>query len=655
MGKRTETQLEKLKLGGQGWNEVLSRNAQRLNDILLKVEGLVDVDIDGLKDGDVLWWNASTQKFENVPKAYAISAGSVSSASSESSHSSGSSETISSLSSESSELIISNSSSSESSDSSESSFSCGNMTSDLTTGQIFDASNYYSTYVPGNAFDDNTGTSWIVDVPGGWQWIEVQFSGGVRLNRLRIRSSNVGWANTPTHIQLKGSVNGNFVGEESLVFEISNLTWSQDEWKTFDFVNDSSDVIYWRVYVNGSLPQYNICEIEMMECTDYSSSSESSESSSSSSSLESSSSSSYSSCEGVRLCSDYGADVTDPQTAQSGDYDPTHNPNYAFDNNNSTYWRTLNGIDSSTWIYDYFYVGKVIQKITMRATATYPDRAPTAFRIQRSNTAGSWVTVKTVTGESSWSASEKRSWTFENSTAYKYWRILVDATDHGTYCEISEIEMMECSEWNICSSVSSSSESSESSESIESSSSSSSSVSSYDEITVDITANADDGLITSANLYNDWDYVQIGYSGGYLHGFVRFDSVALPKDANIVSAKLRFKAYANRSNNTCNWNIYIEDADDPAAPSTTSDYNSRSLGTVIPFSAIEAWVLNNTYDSPDFTVQLENHLKRAGWVSGQAIQFLIKNNNSTNLAVRDFYSRDQGGGFACQLIVQYHT
>ena len=35
MPKRNESLLEKLKLGQQGWNEVLSRNAQRLNDILL--------------------------------------------------------------------------------------------------------------------------------------------------------------------------------------------------------------------------------------------------------------------------------------------------------------------------------------------------------------------------------------------------------------------------------------------------------------------------------------------------------------------------------------------------------------------------------------------------------------------------------------------
>ncbi len=103
MGKRTETQLEKLKRGGQGWNEVLSANAEKLNDILLRIDGLVDVDITNLATGDVLWWNASNQKFENVNKAYAISAASVSSWSSESSELSVSSATVSSESSESSE------------------------------------------------------------------------------------------------------------------------------------------------------------------------------------------------------------------------------------------------------------------------------------------------------------------------------------------------------------------------------------------------------------------------------------------------------------------------------------------------------------------------------------------------------------------------
>lgn len=129
MGKRTETQLEKLKLGGQGWNEILSANAEKLNDILLRIDGLLDVDIADLKTGDVLWWNASNQKFENINKAYAISAGSVSSWSSESSVSSVSSNSSeSSDSSESSETISSSSSSwsseeSSSSSSSESSYS----------------------------------------------------------------------------------------------------------------------------------------------------------------------------------------------------------------------------------------------------------------------------------------------------------------------------------------------------------------------------------------------------------------------------------------------------------------------------------------------------------------------------------------------------
>jgi len=60
----TNTGLEKVQWGAQGFIEVINRNLSRLNDELLLVSGLIDVDLSGLADTNALTWNASTQKFE---------------------------------------------------------------------------------------------------------------------------------------------------------------------------------------------------------------------------------------------------------------------------------------------------------------------------------------------------------------------------------------------------------------------------------------------------------------------------------------------------------------------------------------------------------------------------------------------------------------
>ena len=43
-----------------GWNHVLNRDFELLNAALLKVSGLCDVNLDGLRDGDVLVFHAAS-------------------------------------------------------------------------------------------------------------------------------------------------------------------------------------------------------------------------------------------------------------------------------------------------------------------------------------------------------------------------------------------------------------------------------------------------------------------------------------------------------------------------------------------------------------------------------------------------------------------
>jgi len=625
MPKRSESLLEKLKLGQQGWNEVLSRNAQRLNDILLKVDGLLDVDITDIKTGDVLWWNASNQKFENVNKAYAISAASVSSASSESSELSISSETVSSESSESSESsnssdsessqIVSGSSSSESSESSESSFSCGELASDQTFGETFDASNYYSTFVPANAFDNNNSTMWIVDTPAVWEWIEVEFALSKAIMQLRVRSANIGWENTPTRLELRASGNGNFVGEETVVFQTPVLTWSQNEWKTFQF-GTVVDVDYYRLYVNGSLSQYNIAEIEMMECNDYSISSESS---SSDSSVSSETISSISSESSQSLC---GVGWTS-QLNLDQSYDASENSAYArsaFDGLYYTYWLS-NIVPGTEWIQIEFDIAKRVRRYGRYNYSPYSEYHPRRMRLRASNdpTFTSYVELHD-TGIIAWAGGQTQYFEFDNDTDYLYYRFYCSNPLNNGYIYVSHIHMYEC---------------------VEDSESSSSSESSAEGtlLAAEMASGGDDGRATmsgssysSTGAYNSFGDI----SGIAYRSFFRFQLTGIENAANIEKCFLRFRSNDGYVAIPVNLNIHIEDKDNTTKPTSGADLvneTNHPLSSAVSWDNAGTWITDGQYDTPDLSSILQGVINKAGWNDGQWVTFHILDDGT---AYRDY-------------------
>lgn len=66
MPKHTVSELERIEFRSSKWRAVMGRNAKRLNDALLKVDAMLDVDLDSLSNMDILQWNATEGKFQNV-------------------------------------------------------------------------------------------------------------------------------------------------------------------------------------------------------------------------------------------------------------------------------------------------------------------------------------------------------------------------------------------------------------------------------------------------------------------------------------------------------------------------------------------------------------------------------------------------------------
>ena len=62
----SNTGLETANYSTPNWVHIHNKNVELLNDLLLRVSGLVDVDLTGLEDGQILMWDGS----EFVPRTW---------------------------------------------------------------------------------------------------------------------------------------------------------------------------------------------------------------------------------------------------------------------------------------------------------------------------------------------------------------------------------------------------------------------------------------------------------------------------------------------------------------------------------------------------------------------------------------------------------
>lgn len=97
-----------------------------------------------------------------------------------------------------------------------------------------------------------------------------------------------------------------------------------------------------------------------------------------------------------------------------------------------------NGGDLPTWHKTRFGTPLICTSYAFTGSDYRGQRSPKNFTLSGSNDDSSWTTLDTRTGIS-WSISERKTFTFSNSTAYAYYRIDVTATDDGTYTTIGNL------------------------------------------------------------------------------------------------------------------------------------------------------------------------------------------------------------------------
>lgn len=115
-------------------------------------------------------------------------------------------------------------------------------------------------------------------------------------------------------------------------------------------------------------------------------------------------------------------------------------------------WITATSTLTGTVQYDFGSGNaKVITYYQVRALASSPtlpgdaNGSPKDWKLQGSNNGSSWTDLHTVATASAWTASEVRTYSVANTTAYRYYRINVSAvqnTGSATYLTINEMQLM---------------------------------------------------------------------------------------------------------------------------------------------------------------------------------------------------------------------
>jgi len=146
-------------------------------------------------------------------------------------------------------------------------------------------------------------------------------------------------------------------------------------------------------------------------------------------------------------------------------------------------------------------------------------------------------------------------------------------------------------------------------------------------------------------------------SGTIIGCFVRFTNVTIPQGATILTAHVTFQAAGDGSGTTCNANVYCNDVDDAANPANCSEANALSLTDPVAWDAVEAWTADSNYDTPQLNSIVQTVISRIGWVSGNDLTVVVRDNSSSNSAARSPKSWDGGWeyGGTPELYVEWTT
>ncbi|MDF2178223.1 PilC/PilY family type IV pilus protein [Aliiglaciecola sp. CAU 1673] len=131
---------------------------------------------------------------------------------------------------------------------------------------------------------------------------------------------------------------------------------------------------------------------------------------------------------------------------------------------------------------------------------------------------------------------------------------------------------------------------------------------------------------------------------------MRFQNVAIPKNATIQSAYIEFSAYQNGSG-SASFTISAANQANPDDFDPHKRYMLRDMAKTagVTWSNIPNWSKNQSYQTPSLVTVVQQLVNRGDWVSGNAMAFIVSNFNG----VRGAYTYSGKPSDAPKLVVKY--
>lgn len=125
----------------------------------------------------------------------------------------------------------------------------------------------------------------------------------------------------------------------------------------------------------------------------------------------------------------------------STEYNASYAAWKAVDDSNSTMWLAKTADSPDAWWQYEFVSPQIVQRYTLTAR---PDATPGMAKdwTFEGYNGATWDVLDTVTNETSWGLSEKRTFDFVNTTAYTKYRVNITANNGGTITSLAEVEMI---------------------------------------------------------------------------------------------------------------------------------------------------------------------------------------------------------------------
>jgi hypothetical protein len=166
-----------------------------------------------------------------------------------------------------------------------------------------------------------------------------------------------------------------------------------------------------------------------------------------------------------------------------------------------------------------------------------------------------------------------------------------------------------------------------------------------------ISATGNDGYY-AAEWFVDGGWIIVGksYSGSEVYSGLRFTNVTIPAGSTINSAYLVLTAIQNDTATVASKIIGIDE-------DNTANLSSNPSGRTQTTAKID-WDFNNItlhteYTSPDIKSIIQEIIDRAGWTSGNALGFTLRDDGSSNNNIVHFESRSSDATKAAYLEITY--